>query len=147
MAVILIADDEPWYARPLMNAIEARGHEVHLKTNSSDALLFLAEHAVDLIVIDLLMGSQSVDDLVRQLAEVTDFELEEDERVGGLHLCKKVQVQFPQLRVVVLSVLTAPERDEIFSEIGLDCAAVTQLSKESSLESLVGAINGALEEG
>ena len=63
----LIADDDEVFRTRLGVALQARGWEVLLAANSSEALALAGENAPDLAIIDLRLGSENGLDLVRAL--------------------------------------------------------------------------------
>ncbi|MBV9175085.1 MAG: response regulator [Chloroflexi bacterium] len=55
MAMVLVADDDPVSRRILSHIIGRSGHEVVSAENGRQALDRLAEHAADLLILDLSM--------------------------------------------------------------------------------------------
>lgn len=63
----LIADDDENFRVRLGRALEARGWEILLAESSSEALSLALDHAPDLAVVDLRLGSDNGLQLIRQL--------------------------------------------------------------------------------
>lgn len=62
MTRVLIVDDEPQIRRALSVNLKARGYDVDLAPTGEDALRLAAEHAPDVVVLDLgLPGVDGVD--------------------------------------------------------------------------------------
>jgi len=53
MTRVLVVDDEPQLLRALRINLRARGYEVHVAANGTDALKLAAAHPPDLVVLDL----------------------------------------------------------------------------------------------
>lgn len=52
---ILILEDDPDFGRELKYSLEDEGFEVSWHTRANDALSFLSEHPVDLIITDMMI--------------------------------------------------------------------------------------------
>jgi len=63
----LVADDDDLFRGRLGRALEARGWEVFLAANNAQALAAAQEHAPDLAIVDLRIGSENGLDIVRTL--------------------------------------------------------------------------------
>jgi len=63
----LVADDDELFRGRLGRALESRGWEVSLAGNSAQTLAAAQEHAPDLAIVDLRLGSENGLDIVRTL--------------------------------------------------------------------------------
>lgn len=63
----LVADDDDLFRGRLGRALESRGWEVFLAANNAQALDAAEEHAPDLAIVDLRLGSENGLDIVRKL--------------------------------------------------------------------------------
>ncbi len=63
----LVADDDELFRSRLGRALESRGWEVLLAANNTQALNVAQEHAPDLAIVDLRLGTENGLDVVRQL--------------------------------------------------------------------------------
>lgn len=63
----LVADDDDLFRGRLGRALESRGWETLLASNTSQALDAAEEHAPDLAIVDLRLGSENGLDIVRKL--------------------------------------------------------------------------------
>lgn len=50
---LLLLEDEPNIARPVLRALEAQGHEVHHASHMRDARAFIVESAPDMMLLDV----------------------------------------------------------------------------------------------
>ena len=73
---VLLVDDEEQFVDVLAQRLEGRGFQVNTAFNGDDALAFVEEHDVDVVILDVLMpGRNGVDTLqeikrVRPITEV-----------------------------------------------------------------------------
>src|SRR5699024_4143816 len=58
-AKILIADDDPINLQVLMNQLNLEGYEVITATTGADVLNIVHRHAVDLLILDIMMPQMS----------------------------------------------------------------------------------------
>lgn len=56
---ILIVEDDEALARLVQTHLERAGHEAHVEHRGKDALLFAAEHRIDLVILDLVLPDMS----------------------------------------------------------------------------------------
>lgn len=93
-AHILVVEDEDHLALGISANLTAEGHEVVVRRNGIDALAYLAERAVDLVVLDVMLPGKDGFDVCRTLRR-TDAETpilfltaraSAEERVLGLQL-------------------------------------------------------------
>jgi DNA-binding response OmpR family regulator len=64
---ILLVEDHPGVAAGLRSALEAAGHEVEHAVDAESAFLTLLEHAVDLIVLDVMLPGMDGFEFLRRL--------------------------------------------------------------------------------
>ena len=86
MPEILIVDDEPQILRLLSQTLEKNGHACYSAENAQQARTLLGQQSFDLLVTDIQMPGES-----------------------GLDLVRFVQSEFPELAVVIVSVIDDPE--------------------------------------
>ena len=67
MGRILIVDDEPQACQILSRLIRHLGHEAAWKTGGADALAYLDETAVDLLILDVMMPGMDGMEVLRRL--------------------------------------------------------------------------------
>lgn len=67
MAQVLIAEDESFTALALVDALEARGHEVREAADGAQALEIMQDFRPDVLVTDLTMPVMDGFELIRQL--------------------------------------------------------------------------------
>ena len=85
MPEILIVDDEPQILKLLSQTLEKNGHSCHSAGNVQQARTLLGQQSFDLLVTDIQMPGES-----------------------GLDLVRFVQSEFPELAVVIVSVIDDP---------------------------------------
>ena len=56
---ILIVDDNPQNLQVLGSLLQKEGHSISVAMNGPDAIAFLADHAVDLVLLDVMMPGMS----------------------------------------------------------------------------------------
>lgn len=71
-SVILIVDDSPEILESTRRLLQKEGHEVHTATNGKEALEFLAEQRVHVMVVDYFMPAMTGEELVRRIREGGD---------------------------------------------------------------------------
>lgn len=92
MHTILFVDDEPISTEPLRLLLEAKGFDCVSLTDMSAAMEFLRKWEVSVLVSDIMMPSG-------------DAFPEIDSSETGLHFMLMVREQFPEVRVICLSVI------------------------------------------
>ena len=63
----MVADDDDLFRGQLGRALESRGWEVFLAANIAEAVNAAQEHAPDLAIVDLRLGTENGLDMVRKL--------------------------------------------------------------------------------
>jgi len=53
--VILFADDDPWFARPFIEELQASGYKVLQASSGTETLDMLSKEHVDLLLLDIMM--------------------------------------------------------------------------------------------
>lgn len=66
---ILLVDDNPEYLETTRRVIQREGHDVSTAASASDALAFLGEHDVDLVLVDYLMPGMTGEEFVHEMRE------------------------------------------------------------------------------
>ena len=115
---ILIADDETEFASTLATRLELRNFHVRVANSGQEALAAIDREPPDLLLLDLKMP-----DLV------------------GLEVLSKLRVNYPQLKVVIL---TGHGSFEAGRE-GMELGAVDYIMKPVDLGKLIGIITNACE--
>lgn len=88
MARILLIDDEPNIRLLYSAMLNDRGHEVQEAASSRDALHYLEQGAVDLVLLDIKLGGES-----------------------GLDLLQHIVRHYPQVPVILLTAYTSFQDD------------------------------------
>ena len=71
--IVLVVDDEPQMVGVVSYALQVAGFEVLAAYNGRQALQYLGERAVDLIVLDIMMPGMDGWDLCRQIRSSTSI--------------------------------------------------------------------------
>ena len=119
---ILIADDEPNIVAALEFLLQRNGYEVQVARNGDEALMMIAQHKPDLVLLDVMMPLRSGYDVCQSVREHED----------GRHI-----------KIVMLS---AKGRD-IEVNKGLSLGADLYITKPFSTRELVARINDLLGTG
>jgi two-component system response regulator MprA len=107
---VLIVDDEPAVRESLERALRLEGYEVTLAGNGEEALVAVADHHPDAVVLDVLMP-----------------------RLDGITACKRLRASGDRTPVLVLTA-----RDAVSDRVaGLDAGADDYLVKPFALEELL----------
>ena len=69
---VLVADDDDDIARLMRDYLEADGHSVLMAGDGPEAVAALEEHAVDCVLLDVMMPGASGFDVLRQIRARTD---------------------------------------------------------------------------
>src|SRR6478672_5941061 len=115
-ARILVVDDEVEIMRALQRSLTAFGYEVFTASSGEEALVEVARHRPDLILLDLGLPGMS-----------------------GLEVCKRVREQ-SNLPIIVLSVKDT-ERDKV---LALDLGADDYVSKPFGINEVLARVRVAL---
>src|SRR5574341_328669 len=105
MAVVLFAEDEKWSVEAYMSRLQADGHIVRYASNVQQARKVLASQKVDTMVLDIMMPFEPLEDLLKKGIEAVRNAPKRDVW-AGVELYRTARQQFPNLKVVVLSVLS-----------------------------------------
>mgnify|MGYP000010225146 CR=1 FL=1 len=118
MAQVLIVDDEPNMRWVLQEALGKAGYFTHAAASGEDALALLAEHGIDVVILDLKMKG-----------------------MDGLATLRQIHTRWPQVVVLILTafgtVATAVE--------ALQSGAADYLRKPFDVEELLFKLSRALE--
>lgn len=117
---ILIVDDDPLLCNLLRMALGREGFETVETYSGDDALKYLSDQAVDLILLDIMMADVNGFDVLRRLKA--------DERLAG------IPVIFLTARV-----------DAISQQTGIDIGAVEYLTKPITPDVLIERIRSVLD--
>ncbi len=67
---ILIIDDEPQIIKTLLKLLERWGYSAHSAENDADALKFLINHPIDLILLDVYLGDTTAIELIPKIKRI-----------------------------------------------------------------------------
>ncbi len=115
-AVVLVVEDEPAIADAVAARLRAEGFTVHVAADGPAGVAAAAEHAPDLVVLDVMLPG-----------------------FDGLEVCRRVQAQRP----VPVLMLTARD-DEADTLMGLAAGADDYLTKPFSMRELVARVHALL---
>jgi two-component system, OmpR family, phosphate regulon response regulator PhoB len=90
---ILVVEDDPDISDLLKRVLESDGYEVEMATDSAGALRAVAEHAPDLVLLDVVLGGEDGRDLLVKLRQKSDVPAVfltgrglEGDRIAGLRM-------------------------------------------------------------
>lgn len=106
MSTILFVDDEPFSTEPLRLVLEAKGFDCASRTDMSEAMEFIRKWEVSVLVSDIMMPSGK------------DFP-EIDSSETGFHLVSMVREEFPEIRIICLSVIGDQSKIEKLKKRGV----------------------------
>jgi len=113
---VLVVDDEPQIRRVLRSTLAARGYEVHEARTGEDALEYLRQNRLDLILLDVNMPG-----------------------IGGLETCREIRGSF-EVAIIMLTVNDS-EEDKVAA---LDAGADDYVTKPFGMSELLARIRAAL---
>jgi DNA-binding response OmpR family regulator len=113
---LLLVEDDPSIAEPLMAALRREGHEVTWSPTGAEGLE-AAGPEVDLVLLDL--GLPDID---------------------GLEICRQIRARLPELPVLMLTA----RAEEVDAVVGLDAGADDYVTKPFRLAELMARIRAAL---
>jgi DNA-binding response OmpR family regulator len=113
---LLLVEDDPSIAEPLVAALQREGHEVAWSSTGADGLA-AAGPGVDLVLLDL--GLPDID---------------------GLEVCRQIRTRLPDLPVLMLTA----RAEEVDAVVGLDAGADDYVTKPFRLAELMARIRAAL---
>lgn len=114
---ILIVDDERSLVKGLKYTLEKEGFHVHAAYDGQDALDFLHENSVDIIILDLMLP-----------------------KVGGLDVCRRIRQQGNKTPIIMLTA----KGDDVDKIIGLELGADDYMAKPFNPRELVARIRAVL---
>lgn len=94
---VLFADDEPWLTEALRLSLESRGYECISTTSATEAMEYLEDNSVDVVVTDIMMPSGEL------FPDVDSSE-------SGFHLVERIREYWRHLPVICLSVIADIEK-------------------------------------
>jgi DNA-binding response OmpR family regulator len=107
---VLVVDDEVDFLNSFVMRLGLRGLEAHGVSTGAAALEYLADHAVDVVVLDVKMPG-----------------------MDGLETLRQIRRQRPSVQVIVLTGHGSQE----FSKIGLELGAFDYLIKPVKLDTVI----------
>jgi DNA-binding response OmpR family regulator len=113
---LLLVEDDPSIAEPLVAALRREGHDVAWSSTGADGLA-AAGPEVDLVLLDL--GLPDID---------------------GLEVCRQIRARLPDLPVLMLTA----RAEEVDAVVGLDAGADDYVTKPFRLAELMARIRAAL---
>ncbi len=116
MPRLLLVEDDPSIAEPLMAALRREGHEVTWSATGAEGLE-AAGPEIDLVLLDL--GLPDID---------------------GLEICRRIRTRIPDLPVLMLTA----RAEEVDAVVGLDAGADDYVTKPFRLAELMARIRAAL---
>lgn len=114
---ILIVDDERSLVKGLKYTLEREGFEVHAAYNGQEALDFLCDSRVDIIILDLMLP-----------------------KVDGLDVCRRIRQQGNKTPIIMLTA----KGDDVDKIIGLELGADDYMAKPFNPRELVARIRAVL---
>ncbi len=119
MATVLVVDDVPDYARLLGLELRKQGYEVELAFNGATALDYLASHAIDAVLLDVVMPG-----------------------MNGLELCRRLKSDERLRSIPVIMVTALDSQDDQIA--GLDAGADDYISRHCDRRVLAARLRTAL---
>lgn len=113
---VLVVDDEPQIRRVLRSTLAARGYEVHEARTGEDALEYLRQNRLDLVLLDVNMPG-----------------------LGGLETCREIRGSF-EVAIIMLTVNDS-EEDKVAA---LDAGADDYVTKPFGMPELLARIRAAM---
>jgi CheY-like chemotaxis protein len=121
MPNLLIIDDNAELARVLASALQRTGHKVWVADNGKEGLKLLSQHAIDLMITDIVMPEQD-----------------------GIETIQLARRANPQLRVITISG-DAPRHAELYLSMTEKLGADRTLLKPFRLDALLTAVQEVLQ--
>jgi two-component system, OmpR family, KDP operon response regulator KdpE len=94
---VLIVDDDPGFRQGLRVSLKASGYKVETARNGEDALQYIRERAVDIILLDINMPG-----------------------IGGVETCRRIRVAAPNAGILMLTVRDSEDDKVGALEAGAD---------------------------
>ncbi|MFC3853716.1 response regulator [Salinispirillum marinum] len=124
MAHILIVEDEPKLAQVLSDYLRRDGFDTHICGDGADVMPWLAEHATDLVILDLMLPN-----------------------IDGMTLCRQIRQQHqPHSRTLHQTpiIMTTARVEEIDRLLGLELGADDYVCKPYSPREIVARVKAVL---
>ncbi|MHC4269224.1 MAG: response regulator [Planctomycetota bacterium] len=117
---LLLVEDDVFSAETLKYALEAKGHEVIMATNGSDALSIVRKKSPQLILLDIMMP-----------------------KMDGYHFCRliKFDTRFKHIPVIIVS----SKIQEADKKLGFTCGGDEYITKPYDIDHLVNLVGKYLE--
>jgi two-component system KDP operon response regulator KdpE len=94
---ILLVDDDPAFRQGLRASLKSSGYEVYAARNADEALEYVRQHAVGIVLLDINMPG-----------------------LGGLEACRRIRAAAPHAGIVMLTVRDAEDDNVTALETGAD---------------------------
>jgi two-component system KDP operon response regulator KdpE len=114
---ILVVDDDPAFRRGLAASLKASGYSVSLARNAQEALNYIRERPVDIVLLDINMPE-----------------------MGGVEACQRIRALAPQAGIVMLTVRNT-EDDKVQA---LEAGADDYITKPFRLRELIARLRAVL---
>src|ERR1700679_2968880 len=94
---VLVVDDDPAFRKGLTASLKASGYAVDLSRNAEDALSYVRERPVDVVLLDMNMPE-----------------------IGGVEACQRIRAMAPRSGIIMLTVRDAEDDKVQALEAGAD---------------------------
>lgn len=115
-AHVLVVDDDPVNRKVLHNYLVRRGYQVSEVESGEDALTFIAQHPVDLILLDIMMP-----------------------KLSGYDTCKRLRETYPAHELPIIFLTALNQMEDIVT--GFDTGANDYLTKPIAKEELLARVS------
>ena len=123
MPTVLVVDDDPSLRSAMRRQPNSAGYDVLEASDGEEAMGALAEHRVDLLLVDIFMPE-----------------------VDGMELTIRVLRQMPDARIIAMSGGGTVDKHDAL-DIARRVGAIGTLTKPFTMEELLEAVRGVLGEG
>lgn len=120
MATVCFVDDEPAFLESYDRRLRDEGHAVLHAQTVAEARKILAAHAIDLVVLDIMLPYEPLEDLLRLSPQELEEAVERDVW-SGIRLFQTLRSEHPDVRVVIFSVLPETEIRSQSPDTTFDC--------------------------
>jgi two-component system KDP operon response regulator KdpE len=114
---ILVVDDEPAFCQGLRASLKTSGYEVDVARNAEQALEYVRQRPVDVVLLDINMPG-----------------------IGGVEACRRIRAAAPQIGILVLTVRDT-EDDKV---LALEAGADDYVTKPFQLRELIARLHAVL---
>ena len=116
---LLFADDEPWFFESFRYRLEKEGYEV-VFTMSAKETLNILDDSFSLLVLDIMMPEIPLVDLLKLGIDAVVSSIPKD-IFTGISLFRKVREKYPDLKIIIYSVLPESDIRKKYPEMSFDC--------------------------